>query len=573
MTGVFEHPNWNFPSYLILYLECGLLTLAVVWATVRHWRAAAASHPTPLSHPAHSPHPARRSYRTVFAWTAVCPSSKVGLITTAGLVGFAGSALLTLLLGFPSSGTADSTAYRLTAATFASGHLVNPPAPHRAVVPEQVLATPVYTGKYPPGQSAVLALGFLLGQPAIALWLESGLLAAAMVWCLLGWMPRRWAVLGAVLVLLRLCIGSYWNRTYWGGSVAAIGSALVFGGLGRLLDGGRGRDLIALCVGLAVLALTRPYEGLLAALPVLLWLVTWLWRRFSTAPGAALRSVALMSAVLLPTVAFIAYYNVRTTGSPVRFAHQVYEEQRQVAGEFLWQRWIRSEGRFSWVDVDLPAGERDGWWRPAVGFFVHRTMTSAYFLIGPTLLLAVIVTLPVLLRRPGMPLLLTSFLLTVSGHSIVHFYFPHYSAPITAPLWILGLIALRILWLRRLPAFPQGAALVGAALAIEIISFAAQLPALRPAPSEQQLVVARLVELGGKHLVLVKPPAAHVDNLRDLTDVPVLWAADLGAKSTRSLLEVYPDRELWRFDPYAAEPLSRVRRADLEPDSPANPLG
>jgi len=559
VTGVFEHPNWDFPSYLILYLECGLLTLAVVWATVRRWRSADAS---------------RQRYRRAFSFTALYPKSGAGSIVAAFILGFAGSALLTIPLGLPSRGTADSTAYRLTAATFAAGHLVNPPAPHIAVVPEQVLATPVYTGKYPPGQGAVLALGFLLGQPAVALWLESGLLAAAMTWCLLGWLPRRWAVLGGVLVLLRLCVGSYWNRTYWGGSVAAVGSALVFGGLGRLRSGARGRDLVALCVGLSVLALTRPYEGLLAALPVLAWLVVWLWRRISTAPGAALRSVALMSLVLLPTVAFIAYYNVRTTGSPLRFAHQVYEEQRQVAGEFLWQRWIRSEGRFSWVDADLPPDERAGWWRPALNFLFHRTMTSAYFLIGPTLFLSIILTLLAkgeLLRRPGMPLLVTSFALTVAGHSIVHFYFPHYSAPITAPLWILGLTALRLLWLRRLPAFPQGAALVGAALAIEIVSFVAQLPALRASPNEQELVAARLLKLGGKHLVLVDPPAAHVDNLRDLVDVPVLWAADLDSASTSSLLALYPDRELWRFDPYGTPSLFRARREDFESASSGVP--
>lgn len=549
MTGVFEHPNWDFPSHLILYLECGLLALAVVWATVRRHSRATDS---------------RRVARRALAFARSCPRSRAGIVAAAGLVGFVGAALLTVPLGLPSPGTADSTAYRITAATFAAGHLVNPPAPHPAVVPDQMLAEPVYTGKYPPGQSMFLALGFLVGQPAFALWLAAGLLGAAMTWCCLGWMPRRWALLGALLILLRLCIGSYWNRTYWGGSVAAIGGALLFGGLGRLRQRDRARDLAILCAGLAILALTRPYEGLFAALPVLGWLGAWCSKRLVSEPRAALRSLALMTAVLVPALAFLAYYNFRVTGSPLRFAHQLYEEQSPVAGEFLWQRWVRSEGRFSWVDLELPADERRGWWRVAVANFFHRGMTSAYFLIGPTLLLAVIATSVLLLRRPMLPLLFASCVLTVAGHAIVHFHFPHYSAPIAAPLWILGLTALRLLWLRRLRLFPQGAVLVGAAVVIETLSFVAQLPALRSGPDDRQsLLAAELERRGGKHLVLVKPPESHVQNFRDLVDAPVLWAADLGEESTRSLLEVYPDRQLWRFDPHAEEPLARMQREEL----------
>jgi hypothetical protein len=65
------------------------------------------------------------------------------------------------------------------------------------------------------------------------MWLSFGALGAALCWMLQPWVGRRAAFFGTLGFMSWIAM-SYWNFTYWGGTLAALGGALMYGALRRL---------------------------------------------------------------------------------------------------------------------------------------------------------------------------------------------------------------------------------------------------------------------------------------------------------------------------------------------------
>jgi len=85
----------------------------------------------------------------------------------------------------------------------------------------------------------------------------------------------------------------------------------------RIIRRARTLDALLLGLGIAILANSRPYEGLLFCIPVTGWLLWWLARKTESPVPPRTRVVRIFAplAILLAlTIFFIGYYNWRLTG-------------------------------------------------------------------------------------------------------------------------------------------------------------------------------------------------------------------------------------------------------------------
>src|SRR6266581_428783 len=205
------------------------------------------------------------------------------------------------ILPVPSPAIHDEFSYLLMSDTFAHGRLANPTHPmwvHFETF--HVIQKPTYASMYPPAQGLALAAGRALGgHPFVGVWLSMGVLCAAICWMLQGWLPPGWALAGGALAVLRFAIVNYWSSSYLGGTLAAAGGALALGALPRIKRHQRIGDALLMGLGLALLANSRPYEGLVLGLPVGVALLVWLLKQRRPALATAIGRVVLPLGLLL----------------------------------------------------------------------------------------------------------------------------------------------------------------------------------------------------------------------------------------------------------------------------------
>ncbi|MDP8982901.1 MAG: hypothetical protein M3O35_20180 [Acidobacteriota bacterium] len=501
-------------------------------------------------------------------------------ILVAALAPLALRALLLPWFPAPEPRLHDEFSFLLEADTIAHGRLANPQ--HQLWVHFEnvhILVRPTYASAFPIAQGASLAIGkVLFGHPWAGVWLSAGFMCGAICWMLQGWLPPRWALLGAVLVILRLGVSSYWMNSYWGGFVAAAGGALVLGALPRIIRTPHWGYATTMGGGLAILANSRTFEGawlgLLAAIP----LFTWMFGTRGPKRGVALRQLVLpLGLVVLCILAGLGYSFARVTGKPWVAPYTLYRETMSVAPHFLWQSptppppYNNREIQHFFVGWEMNA------YRVARNQPVNELWTkiNAYwrFYLGPLLSIP-LATLPLLWRRSRMLLMMAAgFSLALVGqvwHNV------HYAAPAAGLAILIVVLAMRGLRLwrwRQLPVglyvvrcLPQACAVM---LLVQIIS--PPLPAEAGPPTSWRWpsragmaranILRQLESSSGKHLVLVRYDVAVHDvgdewvyNGADIDGSKVIWARELDSGSNAKLLRYFGDRQLWLMEPDLTPP-------------------
>jgi hypothetical protein len=488
-----------------------------------------------------------------------------------GLVSLVLSASLGFLLGMPRPYAHDEFSYLLAGDTFAHGRLTNPTHPmweHFETF--HVIQQPTYASKYPPGQGLALALGQTVsGYPIVGVWISTALACAAVCWMMYAWLPPRWALTGALLTALHPVVIE-WAQSHWGGSVALGGGALVLGTFGRILRQPRAYHGAVMALGMAVLANSRPYEGLVFCSVVLAGL---LWRLFIGRLAASRLAAALAPffVVLLLAGSATAFYNFRVTGHPLRLPYQVHEAAYAITPLFIWQRprpeplYRHQVLRDFHVDVETAAYREqkslDGWL--SVTWGKYSDLAAIYF---PTsfrylILAIVVVAIPPMLRKDSRTtLLLIALAGFVAGTLPEIFMSDRYTAPAASLLFVFILRSLRHArgwtWRGR----PVGRSLLRVCLTAAVVGFILSTVRGLTAPERLDLqrwattraeMLERLTRQEGRHLVIVRyghkhsPNQEWVYNEADIDRSKVAWAREMGRDRDRALLEYFQNRHVW----------------------------
>jgi hypothetical protein len=473
----------------------------------------------------------------------------------------------------------------LAADTFSHGRLTNPtPAMWTHFETIHVDMQPTYMSMYFPGEGLVLAAGkVLFGNPWIGILFTSALMCAAICWMLQAWLPAGWALLGGFIAMLRLGLFSYWVNTYTGaGLISALGGALVLGALPRLIKSLRLRDGLLMAVGIVLLAITRPYEGLLLCLPVAFALGRWAFFSHARPPVSILiRRAALPLLLVVAGAVWMGYYNHRVFGSATTLPYTINRATYAMAPYFVWQsarpepHYRHPEMRRFYYESELKAFNKVNSWPKFLPSLISKAVVATLFFAGFALLPPLIMIRRTLLDR-RIRFLVISLLVFAAGMAIEIFMIPHYLAPFTAVFYAIGLQAMRHLRVWTPEGRPAGRALVRliAALCVVLAGvrvFAGPLHLASPEwpPSgwdgmwygpehfgaERAQIETQLENLPGPQLVLVRYSPDHnpldqwVYNRADIDASKVVWAWDMGASDNRELTAYYRDRKAWLVEP------------------------
>ena len=489
--------------------------------------------------------------------------------------------LLLPLFPIPEPRVHDEFSFLLGASTLLEGRLANPTHPlwvHFESI--HILNRPTYASVFPMAQAAALGIGMALGHAWIGVLLSIGLLCGSVCWMLQGWLPGRWALLGALLLGIQLGISSYWMNSYWGGAMAGAGGALLLGALPRLQRRPHIRYAFVMAAGFAILANSRAFEGAVYSLGIVFALLEWMVKKGRPMFALTMRKVVLPLAMLSAVLAAgMGFYFAKITGSAFTAPYVMYRTSQTMAPHFLWQT-PRPEPLYNNREMrHFYAVEEMTHYSNAHNEVLKDAFDkiSAYwrFYLGPLLTIPLLCLPAVWRRKSTLPLFWMGafFGLALAGQV---WHNRHYAAPGLGLLLLIVMLSMRQLGTWRWRGLGVGRRLVHmlpiacvAMLLIKIV-IASATPAGSVVESgwqwpqatglERAGIVRFLSESQGKHLVLVRYGQRHdtgdewVYNSANIDGSQVVWARELDRASNRKLLAYFSGRKVWLVEPDEPSP-------------------
>jgi hypothetical protein len=464
----------------------------------------------------------------------------------------------------------DEFSYLFAADTFTHGRLTNPTPPQPAAFETvHINVWPTWQSMYMPGNGLALAAGQIAGCPWIAVLLATAGFCASVFWMVCGWLPRSTALLVAFLAAMIACTGNWWFDNYFCIGLPVLAGCLVLGSLPRILRRKRWSATLPLTIGLAMLMLTRPWEGAMLSLPCVLVLLTLLrragWKRIASLAVLPLAGVVACGA-------WITYYNWRGTGSPWVEPYVLNYRRYHITGPFIFSHlrpipaYRHASMRVNYVQWELTHyfwsrhhPFRFLTWKFLVDYHVFLLGCGFFLLAGAGLLLA---------RRRKRLLwapLLALAVFCVQTALMAWRPAPQYGAPAASLLLLLVGFGIYRMQRLRLPGVHGANLLRGYVLAEVLLAgsvcWGHVLSGVAPSqPFYSTLDRPRIVHLllshPGRQLCLVRyasgdpgPDEEWLYNRADLADARIVWARSIDNASDRAVIAAFPARQVWLLQP------------------------